>query len=79
MTPAEADQRIILSRKTQWAMAGAFANGDMIVTPETLAQITAEVVILRQLAAEFPGKADKIANLIERYVVMARHMRERMN
>lgn len=81
MTPEQADQRIILSRRTFHALAGAFGAGDM--APEALPgyrqQITAEVVILTQLAEEHPGKAHKVSNLIERYRVLSDHMLLRQN
>lgn len=76
MTPEQADRRIIVSRQTFHALAGAFGAGD--IRPEALPgyrqQIAAEVVILEQIAAEHPGKAAKLADLIERYRAMARHM-----
>ncbi len=80
MTPAEADQRIILSRRTHSAWAQAFSAGDLSAPlHEYVRMIGAEVVILRQLAVEHPGKAEKIGNLIERYEVLARHMRGKMD
>lgn len=76
MTPEQADQRIILSRRTFHGLAGAFGAGDM--APEALPgyrqQINAEVVILKQMAAEHRGKAHKVSNLIERYRVLSDHM-----
>lgn len=80
MTPEAADQRIILSRRTHSAWAQAFSAGDLSAPPhEYVRMIGAEVVILRQLAVEHPGKAEKIGNLIERYEVLARHMRGKMD
>lgn len=76
MSPDQAARRITLSRQTFHALAGAFAADDMV--PEVLAgyrqQITAEIVILRQLAAEHPTKAETIGNLVDRYTVLRSHM-----
>lgn len=80
MTPEAADQRIILSRRTHSAIAQAFAAGDLTAPMHKyVSRLGAEVVILRQLAVEHPGKAEKIGNLVDRYEVLARQMRGRMD
>jgi len=70
----------ILSRKTHSLIAQAFAAGDLAAPMhEYVAQLGAEIVFLRQLAVEHPAKAGKIGNLVGRYEVLMRHMRERLN
>jgi len=77
MSPAEADKRIIHSRRVLEGYAGALAAGDLAAPPQSYIHlIGAELVILRQLASEHPGKADKITYLVERYEALSRHMKE---
>ena len=66
MTPAEADQRIILSRNTlvryaEMAAAGQIPIGDMRLIGD-------EIAILETIAEEHPGKATKLEGLIERWM-----------
>lgn len=81
MKDHELATRIILSRQTFHAIAGAFGAGDIALEalPGYRQQLLAEIVILRQIAAEHPAKEDTLANLIERYEVLARHMLQHLH
>lgn len=78
MTPAEADQRIILSRQTlakylQMAAVGAGPS------PENLALFTEEVSILLRIAEEHPVKAAKIEALVGEWRRLQDLVKGRMN
>jgi hypothetical protein len=80
MTPEAADQRILRSRKTHSLIAQAFSADDLAAPMhEYIKQLGAEVVILRQLAVEHPGKAHEIGNLVDRYEGLMRQMRGKMD
>lgn len=75
MTPEEATKRLIRSRQVHSGWAQAFAAGTLAAPAWSYIElIRAEVVELKKIADAFPAKAATIANLIERYEVMARHM-----
>ena len=81
MQPDDVSRRIILSRQTFHAIAAAFGAGDIALEalPGYRQQLLAEIVILRQLAAEHPAKDGTLANLIERYEALAHHMLQRLH
>lgn len=65
MTPAEADRRIILSRRTLRRYAAMASAGEGPAPLElTLKLITNEVLLLEAMAEEHPGKASKLVELV---------------
>lgn len=78
MTPAEADQRIILSRQTLSAyIRGIQRTGDHPV--EDLPLIRAEILLLEGIAEEHPGKAMKIMELVTWWRAFESNVREKLN
>lgn len=78
MTPAQADQRIILSRRT---LAGyvAMASVGEGPSPLDLTLIADEIALLDGIAEEHPGKAAKLANLISEWLAFQHRMRGRLH
>lgn len=77
MTPAEADNRIILSRKTlhryaEMTRAGLWPVGDIPLMRQ-------EVTKLEEIAAGHGGKAAKLESLIEGWKAMIDAVRGRLN
>lgn len=77
MTPAEADQRIILSRQTlvryaEMAAAGQYPTSD-------IGLIGDEIAILEQIAEVYPIKAAKLESLIERWADFRVRMKGKLN
>lgn len=62
MTPAEADQRIMLSRQTL-AIYKQMVEEGVMPSSENLDLIFQEVGILEDLALAYPGKAEKLMRL----------------
>ncbi|NGP19153.1 hypothetical protein [Devosia aurantiaca] len=78
MTPAEADQRIILSRRTISTYMAMINRGDL-PNQATMMMISEEVEILEGLAMAHPGKAVKIARLLEKWQDLISAMRAKLN
>jgi len=78
MTPAEADQRIILSRRTLHDYASLAAVG---VQPGPLDSvlISDEIVLLDSIAEDHPSKAAKIAQLVSQWVAFQDGMRAKLH
>jgi hypothetical protein len=78
MTPEEADQRIILSRRT---LAGyvAMASVGAGPGPLDLTLIADEIALLDGIAEEHPGKAAKLANLISEWLAFQQRMRGKLH
>jgi hypothetical protein len=78
-TPAEARERLILSRQAYSGWAQGLAGGELKApAAEYDEMIRKEISILRGIALAHPQKADTIKNLIERYEVLARHIRRQL-
>jgi hypothetical protein len=67
MTPAEADQRIILSRQTLHAYVAMASSGEG-PSPLDLTLIADEILLLQGIAEEHPGKAAKLTALVSEWV-----------
>ena len=78
MTPAEADQRIIKSRRTLHAYVAMASAGDG-PSPLDLTLIADEIALLDGMAKEHPGKADKLANLVSEWAAFRERMRGRLH
>jgi hypothetical protein len=78
MTPAEADQRIILSRRTLSGYVAMASVGDG-PSPLDLALIHDEIRLLEGLAEEHPGKATKLANLAGEWAAFGKRMRGKLH
>lgn len=73
MTPAEADRRIMLSRTTL-AKYRTLPDGPTGPTEDMLALVGSEVDLLGAIAAEHPGKAEKIAALVAGWRAFAKRL-----
>ena len=78
MTPAEADQRIIKSRRTLHAYVAMASAGDG-PSPLDLTLIVDEIELLDAIAAAHPGKAEKLAALSGEWVAFMGRMRSRLH
>ena len=78
MTPTEADQRIILSRRTLASYVAMASAGDG-PSPLDLALIGDEIDLLEAMAEEHPGKAAKLAVLSGEWVAFMGRMRSRLH
>jgi hypothetical protein len=78
MTPAEADQRIILSRRTLASYVAMASAGDG-PSPLDLTLIEDEIALLEAMAEEHPGKAAKLAALAGEWVAFRGRMRGKMH
>ncbi|KKB09369.1 hypothetical protein [Devosia chinhatensis] len=77
MTPAEADQRIILSRQTLHRYADMTRAGQW---PMADIQIIAdEIALLEQIAVVHPVKAEKIYRLAESWGALADAVRGKLH
>ncbi len=77
MTPAEADARIILSRKTlhryaDMTRAGRWPIADLQIMAD-------EIALLEQIAVQHPAKAEKVFLLAEGWGAMADAVRGKLN
>lgn len=78
MTPRDADQRIILSRKTIGIYMAMIERGDF-PNVTTMQLLNEEIAILEGIAEEHPGKALKIESLIEKWRKLISVMRAKLN
>lgn len=77
MTPAEVDQRIILSRQTYHRYEAMIADG--ILPDADLFLFGQEILHLNILAEEFPQKADKLKRLADKWKALRDKLRATMN
>jgi hypothetical protein len=78
-SPEQVNQRLILSRQTYSGWAQGLSAGELKApAAEYDEMIRKEIAILRGLALEHPLKVDTIKNLVERYEVLARHIRRQL-
>ena len=77
MTPAEADQHIILSRKTLLAYLRMMKAGH--VPANDLHLMTNEITELEGIAHEHPVKAEKAYRLAEHWAGLMTSIRAKMN
>lgn len=78
MTPAEADQRIILSRRTLSSYVAMASAGDG-PSPLDLTLIHDEILLLEAIAEDHPGKAAKLAALVSEWVKFRERMRSTLH
>ena len=78
MTPAEADQRIIKSRRTLHAYVAMASAGDG-PSPLDLTLIADEIELLDAMAVAHPGKAAQLAALSGEWVAFMGRMRSRLH
>lgn len=78
MTPAEADQRIILSRQTLSRYVQMVAAG-VDPMPGTLMLVHDEIAILEAIAEDHPGKAAKLVRLVGEWVKFREELRARLH
>ena len=78
MTPAEADQRIILSRRTLSGFVAMASVGDGPSALD-LSLICDEIQLLEGMAEEHPGKAAKLAKLAGEWVAFRERMRSKLH
>jgi hypothetical protein len=76
MTPDEADQRIIFSRRT---LAGYLAVGTTGKVIDAMRMISDEVGILEGIAVEHPIKAPKLERLILEWAAYRRQLRSALH
>lgn len=72
MTPSEADQRIIHSRRV---LAGWIAVGAGGKPEDVMRMVNEEIAILENIAEEHPGKAAKLVRLVSEWVAFRERMR----
>ena len=77
MTPAEADQRIILSRQTYHRYRAMIDEG--ILPDRDMILFDQEILLLNMIAGEFPDKAEKLASLADDWKELWRRLRATMN
>lgn len=77
MTPAEADQRIILSRQTLARYADMTRAGQWPVAD--LQIMTDEIMELERLAEMHPVKAEKLYRLAESWLALIEAVRGKLN
>lgn len=78
MTPAEADNRIILSRRT----LGAYIRGIQetgVYPVNDLVLVRAEILLLESIAAEHPAKALKLIELVTWWKAFEANVRGKLN
>ena len=76
MTPAEADQRIIHSRRV---LAGWIAVGAGGKPEDIMRMIGEEIAILEAIGEEHPGKVAKLVRLVSEWVAFREGMRQRLH
>ena len=76
MTPAEADQRVILSRRV---LAGWIAVGPDEGMEDVLRRIHSEISTLEALAEEHPSKMKKLVTLAMEWMAFREKLRARLN
>lgn len=77
MTPAEADQRIILSRHT---LARYVQMTKELRWPiDDLPLFQSEIAMLEAIAEEHPGKVAKLVKLVSEWVAFREAVRSKMN
>jgi hypothetical protein len=62
MTPAEADERIVLSRHTLHRYVALADSGYFLTSDSVL--VADEIALLEDIAEEHPGKAAKLESLV---------------
>ncbi|WP_323015508.1 hypothetical protein [Devosia sp.] len=77
MTPAEADQRIILSRRTLFKYKAMIAGGELPVWDMGL--MHDELDLLERIADSHPTKTEKIRALGEEWLRMMAAIQARLN
>ena len=77
MTPAEADQHIILSRQTLFRYAQMAAAGQLPHADGAL--FNNEIALLDLLAEQHPEKAQKLAKLVSEWVAFREGMRAKLH
>lgn len=78
MTPAQADQRIILSRRTLASYVSMATVGDG-PSPLDLTLIADEILLLEEIAGKHRSKAGKLANLVGEWVAFLARMRSKLH
>jgi hypothetical protein len=78
MTAEEADDRIILSRRTLYDYMAMAALGEG-PDPLNLTLIHDEIMLLEGIAEEHPGKTDKLVNLVSQWVKLRDGLRAKMH
>lgn len=76
MTPAEADQRIIHSRRV---LAGWIAVGAGGKPEDVMRMVNEEIAILENIAEEHPAKAAKLVALAGEWVAFREGMRAKLH
>lgn len=77
MTPAEADQRIILSRQTYHRYRAMIDDG--ILPDRDMLLFDQEILQLNMMAEAFPEKAGKLASLADDWKALWRRLRDTMH
>lgn len=77
MTAEEADQRIILSRRTFHRYDAMMAAGE--VPAHDLQMMSDEILELERIAEEHPIKAEKVYRLAEHWMRLIASMRAKMH
>ena len=77
MSPADVDQRIILSRQTYHRYAAMIADG--ILPDNDLLMMHQEVLHLNILAGEYPEKAEKLSRLANKWKELRNRLSDTMN
>ncbi len=77
MTPSDANQRIILSRRTLYHYAEMTREGRWPIAD--LQIMTDEIVLLEQIAVDHPAKAEKVYRLAASWGAMIDAVRGKLN
>lgn len=78
MTPAEADDRIILSRSTL-ARYIRLTSAGVDPMPGTLVLVHDEIVILEGIGEQHPGKVAKLIKLVSEWVTFREGLKARLH
>jgi hypothetical protein len=76
MTPDEADQHIIKSRRflADWIAVGAGSEIE-----DVLKMVSEEILILEALAEEYPGKVDRVIALAMEWIEFQKRLKKQLN
>lgn len=78
MTPEEADQRIILSKRTLWKYVHMAWSSEGPF-PDSLPLFREETSILLGIAQEHPGTAMKIEKIVEGWIALEERAKLKLN